>query len=318
MLQLRTLGTTGLTVSPICFGGNVFGWTADDQASHRLLDDFVDAGFNFVDTADIYSNWIPGNSGGESESILGNWLSQGSNREKVIVATKGGKSMGEGKSGLKPGYLRLAVDASLKRLKTDYIDLYYTHEDDPDTPLEDTLDALDELVKQGKIRSLGASNYSAERLQQAVDVAKRMGIKGFEVVQPEYNLYDRQQYEEQLQPVIARNQLAVAPYYALASGFLTGKYRTPEDADKSPRGASVVKKYVNERGLIILQKLDEVAERYEATPSQVAIAWLLKQPNIASAIASATTPEQLSELLFAARLKLDPDAVDELTMASDW
>ncbi|THJ32253.1 aldo/keto reductase [Lampropedia aestuarii] len=316
MLAMRTLGKTGITVSPLCFGGNVFGWTADEAQSFRLLDRFVDAGFNFIDTADIYSSWVPGHQGGESETILGKWLKQVGNREKVVIATKVGKPMGEGKSGLKSHYIQQAVDASLQRLQTDYIDLYYTHEDDPSTPLEETLQALSDLVKTGKVRSLGASNYTGARLTQAMDAAKKLGVAGFEVLQPGYNLYDREEYERDLLPVVQAHGLAVAPFYALAAGFLTGKYRTQADAEKSVRGARVVETYLNPRGLLILQKLDEVADRYVATPGQVAIAWLLSQPGIVAPIASATTDEQLDELLFAARLKLDKDALHELTMVS--
>ncbi|KKW68327.1 alcohol dehydrogenase [Lampropedia cohaerens] len=317
MFEMRTLGASGLTVSPLCFGGNVFGWTADERMSHRLLDAFVDAGFNFVDTADIYSNWVPGNQGGESEVILGKWLKTGP-RERIVLATKGGKSMGQGKAGLSARYLREAVDASLLRLQTDYIDLYYTHEDDPAVPLEETLGALQDLVNAGKLRAYGASNYSGSRLLEAGKVAQQMGIPGFTVLQPEYNLYDRQAYETDLAPAVKQLGLAVAPYYALASGFLSGKYRSAADAAKSPRGPAVVERYLNERGRIILEKLDEIADRYVAKPSQVAIAWLLRQPSVASAIVSASTPEQLDELLFAARLKLDPDAVQELSMASAY
>lgn len=317
MFEMRTLGASGLTVSPLCFGGNVFGWTADERMSHRLLDAFVDAGFNFVDTADIYSNWVPGNQGGESEVILGKWLKTGP-RERIVLATKGGKSMGQGKAGLSARYLREAVDASLERLQTDYIDLYYTHEDDPAVPLEETLGALQDLVNAGKLRAYGASNYSGSRLLEAGKVAQQMGIPGFTVLQPEYNLYDRQAYETDLAPAVKQLGLAVAPYYALASGFLSGKYRSAADAAKSPRGPAVVERYLNERGRIILEKLDEIADRYVAKPSQVAIAWLLRQPSVASAIVSASTPEQLDELLFAARLKLDPDAVQELSMASAY
>lgn len=316
MLEMRTLGKTGITVSPICFGGNVFGWTADEAQSFRLLDRFVDAGFNFIDTADIYSSWVPGHQGGESESIIGKWLKQAGNRQKVVIATKVGKPMGEGKSGLKSGYIQQAVDASLQRLQTDYIDLYYTHEDDLSTPLEETLQALSGLVKAGKVRSLGASNYTGARLTQAMDAAKKLGVSGFEVLQPGYNLYDREEYERDLLPVVQAHGLAVAPFYALAAGFLTGKYRSQADADKSVRGARVVESYLNPRGLLILQKLDEVADRYVASPGQVAIAWLLSQPGIVAPIASATTGEQLDELLFAARLKLDKDALHELTMVS--
>ncbi|THT97954.1 aldo/keto reductase [Lampropedia puyangensis] len=316
MPEMRALGQTGINVSPLCFGGNVFGWTVDEGQSHRLLDAFVDAGFNFIDTADVYSRWVPGHQGGESESILGQWFKQSGKRDKVVLATKVGKPMGEGKSGLKAAYIREAVDASLKRLQTDYIDLYYTHEDDLATPLEETLEALSGLIQAGKVRSLGASNYSGARLAQAARVAKGLNVTGFQVLQPGYNLYDRTEYEKELLPVVQEQGLAVAPFYALAAGFLTGKYRSTADAAKSVRGAKVVETYLNERGQLILQKLDEVASRYVATPGQVAIAWLLKQPGIVAPIASATTSEQLDELLFAARLRLDNDALQELTMVS--
>lgn len=316
MLEMRTLGKTNITVSPICFGGNVFGWTVDEAQSFRLLDRFVDAGFNFIDTADMYSRWVPGHQGGESEAILGKWLKQSGKRDKVVVATKVGKPMGEGKSGLKAAYIKQAVDASLQRLQTDHIDLYYTHEDDLSTPLEETLNALHGLVQAGKVRSLGASNYSAARLTQALELSKTAEKPGFQVLQPGYNLYDRVEFERDLLPIVEAHGLAVAPFYALAAGFLTGKYRSPADAEKSVRGARVVESYLNPRGLLILQKLDEVADRYEATPAQVAIAWLLKQPGIVAPIASATSDEQLDEILFSARLKLDKDALHELSMVS--
>ncbi|RMX08273.1 aldo/keto reductase [Corticibacter populi] len=318
MPELRALGKTGLQVAPICFGGNVFGWTADEATSFALLDALVDNGFSFIDTADVYSRWADGHQGGESERIIGKWLRQGggSRREQVVLATKVGMDMGDGKNGLRPDYIRAAVDASLQRLQTDYIDLYYAHQDDVDTPLDETLGAFDALVKAGKVRHIGASNYSAPRLEQALQTSARLGLARYDVLQPLYNLYDRADFEQNLLPLVQEHELAVAPYFSLAAGFLTGKYRKPEDAGKSPRGKGVVEKYLNDRGLVILNKLDETAERYHATPSQVALSWLIRQPGVTAAIASVSSLDQLDELLFAARLRLDVDALEELSLAS--
>jgi len=315
-MQLRALGRSGLQVSPLAFGGNVFGWTVDEKLSFRLLDAWLDAGFNFVDTADVYSSWVPGHRGGESETIIGKWLRQGGKRNHVVLATKVGKPMGEDKKGLSPAYIRQAVDASLKRLQTDHIDLYQSHDDDADTPLADTLGAFAELIKAGKVRAIGASNYSAPRLAQALDVAERQGLPRYESLQPLYNLYDRAVFEDALEPLCLERGVGVINFYALAAGFLTGKYRSEADAAKSARGANTTRKYLNPRGLRILAALDEVARTRGATPGQVAIAWQIARPAITAPIASATSLGQLDELVAAARLSLDPDAIALLDEAS--
>jgi aryl-alcohol dehydrogenase-like predicted oxidoreductase len=317
-MEYRNLGRSALKVSPLCFGGNVFGWTADERTSFSLLDAWVDAGFNFIDTADVYSRWAPGHTGGESEAVIGRWLKQSGRREKVVIATKVGMDMGEGRIGLKPERIREAVEASLQRLQVDCIDLYQAHKDDESTPLEDTLEAFARLIKDGKVRVIGASNYSAARLQEALQVSDRLGLPRYESLQPLYNLYDRAEFERELQPLCRREQVGVINFYALAAGFLTGKYRSPEDAGQSPRGAGVVKKYVNERGLKVLAALDEAAQETGATPGQVAIAWLLAQPGITSPIASATSLVQLQDLVRAAQLKLPAEVLQALDTASAW
>ncbi|MDE2277569.1 MAG: aldo/keto reductase, partial [Burkholderiales bacterium] len=282
-MQLRPLGRSGLQVSPLAFGGNVFGWTADEATSFALLDAWVDAGFNFIDTADVYSAWVPGHAGGESETIIGKWLARSGKRSRVVIATKVGKPMGagrEGRKGLAPAYIRQAVEDSLRRLQTDHIDLYQSHDDDPDTPLADTLGAFGDLIRAGKVRAIGASNYSAERLQQALEVSAAHGLARYESLQPLYNLIDRAVYEEALEGVCVRHGLGVINFYGLAAGFLTGKYRSTGDAAKSARGASVVARYLNERGLRILAALDAVAARHGATPGQVALAWQIARPSL--------------------------------------
>jgi aryl-alcohol dehydrogenase-like predicted oxidoreductase len=314
-MDKRQLGGSDLAVAPLCFGGNVFGWTADEKTSLALLDSFVDAGFNFVDTADSYSRWVAGHEGGESEAIIGKWLKSRGSRDKLVIATKVGMDMGQAGKGLSAAHIRKSVEQSLKRLQTDHIDLYYSHKDDPETPLEETLQAHADLVSQGKIRAIGASNYSASRLREALDVSKRLNLPRYEVLQPEYNLYARAGFEAELEPLCREAGLGVAPYYALASGFLTGKYRSEEDFGKSPRGARMAA-YLNERGRSVLSALDEAAEEHHVTPAQVAIAWLIAQPGITAAIASATTLEQLQELMGAARLELDPDTLALLDAAS--
>jgi aryl-alcohol dehydrogenase-like predicted oxidoreductase len=315
-MQLRPLGRSGLQVSPLAFGGNVFGWTVDEKLSFRLLDAWLDAGFNFVDTADVYSHWVPGHSGGESETIIGKWLRQSGKRNHEELATKVGKPMGEGRKGLSPAYIRQAVDASLKRLQTDHIDLYQSHDDDADTPLADTLGAFAELIKAGKVRAIGASNYSAPRLAEALDVAERERLPRYESLQPLYNLYDRAVFEEALEPLCLERGIGVINFYALAAGFLTGKYRSEADAAKSARGASTTKKYLNPRGLRILAALDEVAGTYGVTPGQVALAWQIARPSITAPIASATSVQQLEELAGAAQLSLDAEAIALLGDAS--
>ena len=315
-MQLRPLGRSGLQVSPLAFGGNVFGWTVDETLSFRLLDAWVDAGFNFVDTADVYSRWAPGHAGGESETIIGKWLRQSGKRNRVVLATKVGKPMGDGKFGLSPAYIREAVDASLRRLKTDHIDLYQSHDDDAVTPMEDTLGTFAELIKAGKVRAIGASNFSAPRLVESLDVAERLGLPRYESLQPLYNLCDRAVFEDALEPLCLERGVGVINFYALAAGFLTGKYRNEADVSKSARGATTIKKYLNRRGLRILAALDEAAKRYDATPGQVAIAWQMARPAITAPIASATSIVQLDELMAATRLQLDADAIGSLDDAS--
>ena len=311
----RKLGNSGLEVAPLAFGGNVFGWTADQPTSFQLLDAFLDAGFNLVDTADVYSNWVSGNQGGESETIIGNWLKQGGKRPHVIIATKAGLEMGPGQKGLSRSYLRQAVEQSLKRLQTDYIDLYQAHIDDLETPLEETLGAFAELVAEGKVIAIGASNYTAERLDQALKISGRNGWPRYETLQPLYNLYDREAFETKLQPLCEQAGLGVLPYYSLASGFLTGKYRSEMDLADRAR-ARTVQKYLNDRGFRILQALDDVARQYASTPAKVALAWLIAQPTIAAPIASATSLEQLRDLVDATTLELDNSASEILNQAS--
>lgn len=315
-MQLRELGRSGLQVSPLAFGGNVFGWTVDEALSFRLLDAWLDAGFNFVDTADVYSRWVPGHAGGESETIIGKWLRQSGKRNRVVLATKVGKPMGDGRGGLSAAYIREAVDASLTRLKTDHIDLYQSHDDDAGTPLEETMEAFAGLIKAGKVRAIGASNFSAPRLAEALDVSERLGLPRYESLQPLYNLYDRAVFEDALAPLCVERGVGVINFYALAAGFLTGKYRSEADAGKSARGANTTKKYLNARGLRILDALDAVASKHGATPAQVAIAWQIAQPAVTAPIASATSVAQLEELARAAMLKLDDAALASLSEAS--
>jgi aryl-alcohol dehydrogenase-like predicted oxidoreductase len=315
-MQYRPLGRSGIQVSPLCFGGNVFGWTADERMSHSLLDAWLDAGFNFIDTADVYSRWAPGHAGGESESVIGRWLKKGGKRDKVVIATKVGMDMGEGKVGLAPKYIAQAVEDSLRRLQCDRIDLYQAHKDDEATPLEATLEAFAELIHMGKVRAIGASNYSAARLREALDISSRRSMPRYETLQPLFNLYDRASFERELQPLCVQENIGVISFYALAAGFLSGKYRKPEDAAKSPRGKNTTAKYLNERGLKILAALDEAAQRTNSTPARVAVAWVMAQPAIAAPIASATSIEQLNELAAAAQLVLDPQTLALLDKAS--
>ena len=315
-MNLRPLGQSGLQVSPLCFGGNVFGWTVDAATSFKLLDAWLDAGFNFVDTADVYSAWAPGHVGGESESLIGQWFKRSGKRSQVVLATKVGKPMGPDKKGLKPAYIREAVEASLRRLQTDYIDLYQSHDDDAETPFEDTLSAYADLIKAGKVRAIGASNHTAERLAAALAASAKHGLPRYESLQPLYNLYDRAVFEDALAPLCLKEGLGVINFYTLAAGFLTGKYRTPADASKSARGKGTVDKYLNPRGLRILAALDAVAARNKATPGQVATAWLMQRPGVTSPIASATSLVQLQDLIAASRLTLDAQAVTELEAAS--
>jgi aryl-alcohol dehydrogenase-like predicted oxidoreductase len=316
-MQYRRLGRSSLQVSPLCLGGNVFGWTADEPTSFAILDAWVEAGFNFVDTADVYSKWAPGHSGGESETVIGRWLKQGGGRrEKVVIATKVGFEMDEGKGGLSPKWIHQAVEDSLRRLQVDCIDLYQAHVDDDKTPLEETLEAFAHLIKAGKVRAIGASNYSAARLAQALETSQRLGLPRYESLQPLYNLYDRAVFERELQPLCLKEELGVIDFYALAAGFLSGKYRKPEDAAQSARGANTVRKYLNERGLKILAALDEAAQRVGSTPARVAIAWVMARPAVTAPIASATSLAQLDELVQASRLVLDGETTALLDRAS--
>ena len=314
-MKQRQLGSSGLMVSPLAFGGNVFGWTADEATSFSLLDAFVGAGFNLVDTADVYSRWAPGNQGGESETIIGKWLKRGGPRDRVLIATKVGMEMAPDRKGLAKNYILRAVEDSLKRLQTDHIDLYQSHVDDADTPLEETFAAYDQLLKQGKVRAIGASNYQAARLAEALDLAQAHGYPLYQSLQPNYNLYDRAGYEAELEPLCRARNVGVISYYSLASGFLSGKYRSKADLSKSVRGGKV-EKYLDERGLRILAALDSVALRYGSTPAAVALAWLIARPGITAPIVSATSVAQLNELLAAARLELDAAAIAALDLAS--
>jgi aryl-alcohol dehydrogenase-like predicted oxidoreductase len=310
-------GNSGLEVAPLALGGNVFGWTADEKTSFQVLDAFVAAGFNLVDTADIYSRWAPGHKGGESETILGNWLKRSGNRDKVIVATKVGMEMGPTEKGLSRPYILRAAERSLQRLQTNVIDLYQAHQDDPATPLEETLSAFAELMKQGRVRAIGASNYTAPRLAEALRVSKEKKLPRYELLQPLYNLYDRAPYEQELEPLCVKEKLGVIPYFSLAKGFLTGKYRSEKDLSKSPRGQGI-KQYLNERGFRILAALDQVAQRYHTKPASVALAWLIARPSVAAPIASATSLEQLHDLIEATRLELDAAAIELLNEASAY
>ena len=296
------------------FGGNVFGWTADEAMSFKLLDGFVGAGLNAIDTADVYSKWVRGHKGGESETVVGNWLKVRGGRDKVVIATKVGMEMPGVGQGLRRDYILQRVEDSLRRLQTDHIDLYQSHTDDKEAPLEETLAAYDQLIKQGKVRAIGASNYDAPRLAEALAVSAAKKLPRYETLQPHYNLYERADYERALEPLVLKEGIGVIPYYSLASGFLTGKYRSEADFKKSPRGGGA-KKMLNERGLRILKALDDVSARLKATPAQVALAWLIARPSITAPIASATNLDQLEDLVAAVHLKLDANAITALDAA---
>ncbi len=316
-MEKKILGGSGLQVMPWAFGGNVFGWTVDEKESFRLLDAFTDAGFDLIDTANSYSRWVPGNKGGESETIIGNWLKQTGKRNKIVLATKVGSDMGEGKK-LQRDYVIKEVEASLKRLKTDVIDLYQTHYDDVNTPVSETMETYAELIKQGKVLAIGTSNMSAERLQESLDYSRQNNLPAYTTLQPEYNLYDRQKYETEYEKIAADNNLGVINYFALASGFLSGKYRTEADAGKSARDGNIVKKYLNDRGLNILKALDEVAEQYRTSPVAISLAWLLTRPSITAPIASATSVAQIEELWKAFEIQLDEESVKKLDEISGY
>jgi aryl-alcohol dehydrogenase-like predicted oxidoreductase len=317
-MQQRPLGRSGLSTAPLVFGGNVFGWTADEATSFRLLDAFVGAGFNLIDTADVYSRWVPGHAGGESETVIGRWLKKCGKRHQVLIATKVGKDMGEGRTGLSPKWIRQAVDDSLRRLQTDHIDLYQSHDDDTTIPFEDTLGTYADLIRAGKVRAIGASNHSAARLAQALDTSERLGLPRYETLQPLYNLADREPYEAELEPLVRARGVGVINFFGLARGFLTGKYRSEADLVKSPRGGGVKQAYFNERGFRILAALDETAAALKATPAQVALAWQMARPGLTAPIASATSVAQFDELARAASLALDAPTIAALDRASAW
>jgi aryl-alcohol dehydrogenase-like predicted oxidoreductase len=314
-MQKRKLGNSGLEIAPLMFGGNVFGWTVDEAMSFKLLDAFVAAGFDAIDTADVYSKWVPGHKGGESEIIIGKWLKARGNRSKVIIASKVGMEMPGLGQGLSKSYITARVEDSLKRLQTDYIDLYQSHADDKATPMEETLGTYQQLIKQGKVRAIGASNFDAPRLAEALKTSSAKKLPRYQTLQPLYNLVERADFEKELQGLCVKENVAVVPFYALASGFLTGKYRTKADLANRTRG-SRVEKYLDDRGLRVLKALDEVSARFKAKPAQVALAWLSARPSIAAPIASATSLEQLEDLIASARLKLDADAIKSLDAAS--
>ncbi len=310
----RRLGNSSLEVGPLAFGGNVFGWTADEPTSFKLLDAFVASGLNLIDSADVYSKWIPGHKGGESETIIGNWLAQRGGRDKVVIATKLGVEMGPGEQGLSRAYMMRAVERSLARLKTDYIDLYQAHRDDAETPMEETLAAFGELIKAGKVRAIGASNFKADRLAEALKTSAAKGLPRYESLQPWYNLYDRADFEGELASLCQRENVGVISYFSLASGFLTGKYRSEKDLQGKAR-AYRVKDMMNERGFRILKALDTISAELRATPAQVSLAWLVAR-GVTAPIASATNLDQFQELLGAANLKLSHEAVRLLDQAS--
>lgn len=314
-MQKRRLGRTGLSIAPLVFGGNVFGWTADKKTSFDLLDRFVDAGFNAIDTADAYSRWVPGNEGGESETIIGEWMKSRNARDKVAIITKVGSDMGQGKKDLSPAYIAKAAEASLRRLQVDAIDLYLSHWPDPDTPYEETLGAYDKLLKAGTIKSVGASNLDADQLQAALDVSEAKSLPRYDVLQPEYNLYDRKSYDGKLRDLCMAEDIGVITYFSLARGFLSGKYRSEADLGKSARGSGV-KDYLNPRGFRIVAALDAVSVKHKAKQAEVALAWIIQREGVTAPIASATSLEQLESLIKAASLELDKDDIAELDKAS--
>jgi aryl-alcohol dehydrogenase-like predicted oxidoreductase len=310
-MQLRRLGKSDLHFAPLMLGGNVFGWTIDEKTSFGVLDAFIDAGFNAVDTSDSYARWIPGSPGGESETIIGNWLKKSGKRGKVLIATKVGEDMGEGRS-LKEGYILRECEASLRRLQTDHIDLYQTHFDDEVTPPEETMQAYAQLIAAGKVRAIGASNMSPVRLKASLAASKKLGLPRYESLQPLYNLSDRKEFETEFLPICRDEKLGVINYYSLAAGFLSGKYRSAEDGAKHPGRGGRLKRYLDARGLRILDVVDEVAARHQALPAQIALAWLIAKPYITAPIVSATSLKQLGEILKAPQIKLTPADITAL------
>jgi aryl-alcohol dehydrogenase-like predicted oxidoreductase len=316
-MEKRKLGNTDVMISPITFGGNVFGWTLDEKSSFKILDDFTAAGFNCIDTADTYSRWMPGNKGGESETIIGNWMKKNGKRKELIISTKVGGDVGSGKKDLSEKHIKQGVEDSLKRLQTDYIDLYQSHYDDTETPVEETMTAFNDLIKEGKVRYIGASNLSADRIKESNEFARKNGLQPYITLQPLYNLYDRQKFETQYLQTALDEDLAVFPYYSLASGFLTGKYRSEADFEKSPRGKNVGK-FLNERGKRILKAMDSVAEEQGVSLSQIALAWLIHKPSVTSPIASVTNDKQLQQLINSARIELNKKQRSILDEASRY
>lgn len=314
-MDKRKLGRTGLEIAPLVFGGNVFGWTIDQATSFKLLDAFVGSGFNAIDTADMYSKWVPGHKGGESEIIIGEWMKRSANRSKVIIATKVGMDMGEGNKGLSRAHILRSAEDSLRRLQTDYIDLYQSHLDDPETPFEETLGAYAELVKQGKVRAIGASNYKGDRLAEALETSRKSGLPAYQTLQPNYNLVDRADYENDLEPLCVKEGLGVINYFPLAAGFLSGKYRSEADAAGKPRARNVTR-HMNERGFKILDALDAVAKKFKATPARISLAWLLARPSITAPIVSATNLDQWKDLVSSVELRLDRESIEFLNQAS--
>ena len=315
-MKKRQLGRSKLHIAPLVFGGNIFGWTVNETDSHRLLDAFIDSGFNAIDTSNVYSTWVPSHQGGESEAIIGSWLKQRKGRQKIIIATKVGKKMGDGSKGLSKANIVMSAEDSLRRLRTDYIDLYQSHDDDETVEQSESLEAYLTLIGQGKVRVIGASNFTATRLSGTLDLSVRESLPRYESMQPCYNLYDRWEYEGDLQDVCVKRRVGVICYFSLASGFLTGKYRSKHDLQGKARGEDV-ERYLDSRGQRILRVLDQVAERHAATPAQIALAWLLTRPGITAPIASATNLDQLAQLSGAARLCLDENSLRQLTEASD-
>lgn len=317
-MDMRQIGKSSLKCAPFALGGSVFGWTIDEKTSYSILNAFVARGLNLIDTADLYSRWVEGNKGGESETIIGNWLKKSGQRSNVLIATKLGLNMGEKKEGLSRKYIIEAVEASLKRLQIETIDLYQSHTDDKNTPLEETLEAFTKLKRDGKVRELGASNYSASRLSDALALSSKNDFARYECLQPFYNLYNRREFEDELAEVCQKNSLGVITYYSLASGFLTGKYRNASDAAKSTRGSGIVENYFNPRGMKILSALDETAEKYKVTPAVVALAWLIARPGITAPIVSATSVSQFEEISKALDVNLSLEAIENLNNASSY
>jgi aryl-alcohol dehydrogenase-like predicted oxidoreductase len=314
-MEKRRLGQSSLQVPPITLGCNVFGWTADEKTSFALLDAWLDAGFNFLDTADVYARWVKGSTGGDSETIIGKWLNARGNRDKIVLATKLGIEMAPGKKGLSRAYMQTAVEDSLRRLQTDYIDLYQSHRDDPDTPIEETLSAYADLIKAGKVREIGASNYSADRLAESLKISSAKGLPRYQSLQPQYSLVERGGFEGPLEDLCLAEKVGVIGYYSLASGFLTGKYKSRADTQGRARGRGV-EKYLDDYGFGVINALEEVAAKYEAKPGQIALAWLIARPSVTAPIASVTTLEQVAELAEAAEIELDAESIAKIDAAS--